>query len=802
MAEQSDPSTDVTAQVLNRTSIKVSSAAQNVDVTIDIDRYEGEKSVHVTADWLMARAQKQTPYETQLQGSEIRIFQVDETIVCEDHIRVVFCRHKIVDLVTDPDFKAISYTSTWAYLRENWYRGDGLERVDRLVNLVEPDDPDITTNVFICNGQPIFVHQQCYSAVDAFSSTVTNDWVWIDALCIRQNDGKEKASQVLLMRRIFASASEVLVFLGPPRDLVFGTLDEVMEVIRDFVKALLEAIVENRIDRFAIHHGSPRESAFQREVGITDLDRKLIAFGEFCGVCRWFGRVWCIQEGVLSCRTRLRMGNHEFDWETLSNLVVIMTHQRWDSWVDIKIGQLASFDLHWFEGLVRMVYLQRTTTSLFAQRVATDPGQKPQDHDTQSHFEIAFRFLSGGAGPAHIELGPASESRYAKPTTTSSLDLITAASVLAYASSATCYDDRDRVYGVLGLLDTYLSGDISSYMDVDYSKSVEDVMVVAVSLFLEQSQSLDVLGANFPKLESKATQSSWMPYLRAYNGGGRLVPQLLTDQTNNPFNASEGLLSLQYPDVKIGAPFEIKYPQLKVFGGNFDVVKYIVHADMSTIASKTLVELAKVLPERLRGRRRFDCIWRTLIRDLYDSMYPAPEYAEFAFHQVLVREHMAFLYKNRSGFTDVSAEQLANFDQWLSNFELDDSTSAARQSQLVSKLYEEIRKITAPDSVTVVLDSVLGASENFQEQYTRGMNSYRKLFVTEGGLLGSCPPATTPNDEIWILSGSSVPFALHPGREKEEYSFIGHAFMVDLMNGEMLEDQYKLKDRLRYICLV
>ena len=78
----------------------------------------------------------------------------------------------------------------------------------------------------------------------------------------------------------------------------------------------------------------------------------------------------------------------------------------------------------------------------------------------------------------------------------------------------------------------------------------------------------------------------------------------------------------------------------------------------------------------------------------------------------------------------------------------------------------------------------------------------RKLFVTEQGLLGSCPPATTVNDEIWILSGSSVPFVLRPEHNEDEYTFIGHAFMLDLMNGEMLEDQYKLKDRLRYIHLV
>ncbi|KAJ3455134.1 hypothetical protein MRS44_013734 [Fusarium solani] len=40
--------------------------------------------------------------------------------------------------------------------------------------------------------------------------------IWIDAICINQDDLQERASQVLLMGRIFRSASRVLAWLGPP----------------------------------------------------------------------------------------------------------------------------------------------------------------------------------------------------------------------------------------------------------------------------------------------------------------------------------------------------------------------------------------------------------------------------------------------------------------------------------------------------------------------------------------------------------------------------------------------------------
>ena len=692
MAEQSDSPTFVLPHVVNTTSFQVSSAAQNISITVDVDHYEEQKRVHVTVDRFKAQDRSQVPYQSQLQGSQIRVFQLDEMIECEDLIRVVFCRQKIVDLDTSPAFKAISYTCTWPYLQAVWDVGDEPEKSSKLVELVECDYPDITNTIFVCDGHPIFVHLQCYGAVQAFRGAAMSGWVWIDALCIRQNDDEEKAFQVRLMRRIFASASEVLVFLGPDQDLVYGDMDEVMDLIRCFVTALSEAVVDNRLNKHTIHPGCLERSAFQKEVGIADLYRKFIAFAEFCGTCRWFGRVWCIQEIVLSRRSRMRIGEYEFDWEILANIIVIMQHQGWIRSLQSNIKRLVASeqDLHWFEGLERMVDLQRETMTLFARWVVTDQGQTLQFHEPQGPFDIAFDFLSGGflSAPPELELDP--EPRCAKPTTISQRNLIAAARILADAGRATCYDDRDRIYGALGLLDVHLPDDISSYIDVDYSKSVEDVIKEAVSLFLERSQSLDVLGARFPKLTSTATQSSWMPYLRAYDGLGSLVPFPSIDPTDRPYNASEGLLSLQYQGAETGPPFEIEYPRLKLFGGDFDRIKHVLHTDMLTFTSKTMVELADILPKRLRGRRRFECIWRTLVRDCYERTYPAPQLAELAFHQFLVKDYIHYMFKQPSEISDASAEQLSFLDHLLSKFELDDSTSAARQSWLFRMVHDKI----------------------------------------------------------------------------------------------------------------
>ncbi|KAF6830763.1 heterokaryon incompatibility protein [Colletotrichum musicola] len=42
--------------------------------------------------------------------------------------------------------------------------------------------------------------------------------IWVDSVCINQNDANERSFQVALMTRIYSRATEVLVFLGPAAD--------------------------------------------------------------------------------------------------------------------------------------------------------------------------------------------------------------------------------------------------------------------------------------------------------------------------------------------------------------------------------------------------------------------------------------------------------------------------------------------------------------------------------------------------------------------------------------------------------
>jgi hypothetical protein len=68
----------------------------------------------------------------------------------------------------------------------------------------------------MCNGCKILVTENLFDALDQLSQMPDVDFLWIDALCINQEDLDERASQVLIMGEIYASSVETIVWLGEP----------------------------------------------------------------------------------------------------------------------------------------------------------------------------------------------------------------------------------------------------------------------------------------------------------------------------------------------------------------------------------------------------------------------------------------------------------------------------------------------------------------------------------------------------------------------------------------------------------
>ncbi|KAH7116534.1 heterokaryon incompatibility protein-domain-containing protein [Dactylonectria estremocensis] len=77
--------------------------------------------------------------------------------------------------------------------------------------------PDKTKTILL-NGEQFRVTEDLHEALHEFSLADTSRALWIDAICINQEDQGEKSSQVQRMKEIYRNAKGVLVWVGKAKD--------------------------------------------------------------------------------------------------------------------------------------------------------------------------------------------------------------------------------------------------------------------------------------------------------------------------------------------------------------------------------------------------------------------------------------------------------------------------------------------------------------------------------------------------------------------------------------------------------
>ncbi|KAH6669023.1 heterokaryon incompatibility protein-domain-containing protein, partial [Halenospora varia] len=154
-----------------------------------------------------------------------------------------------------PDFEALSYTWGASVFSRRVYSDDGS------LNITE----------------------SCAAALQDLRYSFRDRVLWIDAICINQNDNEEKSQQVPLMNKIYARARRVVIYIGP----------------------------ESRpnIDLFFDY--------FRREEASTTSRVLQSAASAFLSK-PWFSRVWILQEVAVAREALLMWGSETLDWRYFS----------------------------------------------------------------------------------------------------------------------------------------------------------------------------------------------------------------------------------------------------------------------------------------------------------------------------------------------------------------------------------------------------------------------------------------------------------------------------------------------------
>jgi hypothetical protein len=144
-----------------------------------------------------------------------------------------------------------------------------------------------STDIILVDGSPLSVTKNLATGLWQLRQRVTDHQkfkLWVDAICINQQDAMEKNTQIPLMRRIYEKAKAVMVWLGPHEN----ESRKAMEIL---------SRVAQRGDRTTITEETLEWFAEDKNYTLI-MQAWLASAFLFCRP--WFSRMWVIQE--VKCR--------------------------------------------------------------------------------------------------------------------------------------------------------------------------------------------------------------------------------------------------------------------------------------------------------------------------------------------------------------------------------------------------------------------------------------------------------------------------------------------------------------------
>ena len=166
---------------------------------------------------------------------------------------------------------------------------------------------DAATQVFVCNDQEISVPSHLDALFGALTPTgvPASTTVWIDAICINQNDSREKDVHIPRMREIYGKAHSVTVWLG--------------EEAEDSALAMDLRRVETMRGQLAGLPGYGAHTDYLLYGLPGPSDPMWRAVGKLCDR-NWFYRTWVVQEVALARGIEILCGEQWLRWDDLVGL--------------------------------------------------------------------------------------------------------------------------------------------------------------------------------------------------------------------------------------------------------------------------------------------------------------------------------------------------------------------------------------------------------------------------------------------------------------------------------------------------
>ncbi|KAH8680042.1 heterokaryon incompatibility protein-domain-containing protein, partial [Tricladium varicosporioides] len=125
--------------------------------------------------------------------SQIRLLKIDRSLSPTAKVR---CHLEVFDLYNAPHYTGLSYR--WTYLEPD---------------TAQRPSPEVTKKSMVVDGKLFYVSENLANFLEVFREQPQNEpiWLWIDQICINQEDIPERNQQIRLMSDIYIRCQTVII---------------------------------------------------------------------------------------------------------------------------------------------------------------------------------------------------------------------------------------------------------------------------------------------------------------------------------------------------------------------------------------------------------------------------------------------------------------------------------------------------------------------------------------------------------------------------------------------------------------
>jgi Heterokaryon incompatibility protein (HET) len=615
--------------------------------------------------------------------------------------KYVRTRIRHVRLDDDSEYDAISYT---------WGDSTKMRGI-----LVDDKWPPVTENAF--------------AVIEDRVSRFESKTIWIDCICINQNDDQEKAEQVKMMSRIYQRANRTILWLG-----------DIPDAIRAFS---LVTDIAGRVTRRGPNEPSGYTLGTHDTIRIWLCEQYNKRDGRFESLARllghpYFCRVWIMQEIIFSKAVHMRCGTCWLNWSTFEWAILLLGDSR-------------------FRRLVGHYYLM----------------QHFEDVAVLEQIKTISSFRSDLNDSAVTSRPPLSD-------------------LLSGGSIAVASDERDYIYGVLSMSTEVDDPELTPDYTIDSTKLFKRTAAVLLRKS-ELTEVLYCAGVGYRrKLENLPSWiPDWTSRPAANRLRKRNIATFdASAGRNHPIRACESdsiaIHGIKFDRVAAisSRPFpgeNFKLTDPKLTAAALDVI-------FTEIETQGIVD---GLPDTygLTGQSRQEAFWRTKILDRTRKLH-VPGRSVFANSTAQAEIEDTTMYERPAPLErwKVALEQVQFVFFWVKSagltrnafFESKGEYNSAQALPLLQKFIEGLSSSEA----SFIIHWIQNVQEYFEAMCFSC--SGRKFAITEKGCMALVPPFSQVGDEVCVLSNMDVPLILRqvPDSSSRKYQLVGKSYVHGIMDGQ------------------